>query len=209
MNAATTLTPAYYAPLCRSRHASGTPSDREVWLDEALEGTDISDWRNHHDAAFSCARRISVSDGSHATVHTVAHETQARTSLSEALQQVYALQSLRDGWNGYDSLPPAGASIRHAQHWLEAQWQQCQEKGVHWYAPNVTADAEGTVVFEWWAADRTLSVYFSEDTDGDSKGRTVEYLKFGRRGGPLADLREAGMANTTEEATALMRWFGE
>ena len=135
-------------------------------------------------------------------------ETQGQAALSESLSQVYALRSLPTGWNGSDALPPSPASVKHARHWLEAQWRQCRLEGVPWYAPNVTADAEGSVVFEWWAEDRTLSLYFVEDDDG-SKARAAEYLKFGRRDGSLAGLHEQGMADTAAEAAALMRWFGE
>lgn len=136
-------------------------------------------------------------------------ETQGQAALSESLGQVYALRSLPTGWNGSDALPPSPASVKHARLWLGAQWRQCQTEGVPWYAPNVTADAEGNVVFEWWAEDRTLSLTFIEDAEEGSKDRAAEYLKFGRRAGPLAGLREQGAADTAEEAAALMRWFGE
>lgn len=208
MTAATTLPPAYYAPLTSSRRASGLSSDQETWLDETLEGTVVSDWRNQYNAALSYAHRPATFDDSRISSLSAYGETSDRDSLSEALRQVYALQSLREGWNGSDALPPA-ESVRHARLWLEAQWQQCQTEGVRWYAPNVTADAEGNVVFEWWAEDRTLSFTFVEDAEDGSKDRAAEYLKFGRRDGMLAGLREQGTADTAEEAATLMRWFGE
>lgn len=132
-----------------------------------------------------------------------------QSAVSESLRQVSALRSLPAGWNSYDALPPDTESVKYARHWLEAQWQQCQSEGVRWYAPNVTADAEGNVVFEWWAEDRTLSLYFVDNPGDAETGRTAEYLKFGRRDGPLAGLREQGTAETQEASAALMRWFAE
>ncbi len=152
---------------------------------------------------------LSAPDAPRAAPGVLPDETPERAALSEALRQVDALRDLPVGWNGYNSLPPSSASVSHALRWLEAQWRQCQTEGTRWYAPNVTASAEGEVVFEWWAHDRTLSLYFTEDADDRSKGRTAEYLKFGRRGGGLADLREQGTADTAEAAAALMLWFGE
>ena len=135
-------------------------------------------------------------------------EASEQSALSESLRQVSDLQSLRAGWNGSDALPPAAESVRHARLWLKAQWEQCRSEGIRWYAPNVAATAEGEVVFEWWAEDWTLSVSFVEDTDDVPASRAAEYLKFGRRGGPLAGLREQGAASSSEEAAALMQWFG-
>lgn len=150
---------------------------------------------------------VSAPDAPTAVRHPSSVNGTEQTAVSESLRQVYALRSLPLGWNGGDSLPPAAESVRYARHWLEAQWQQCQAEGVRWYAPNVTADAEGSVVFEWWAEDRTLSLYFVENAEESGGGRTAEYLKFGRRDGSLAGLREQDTAETPEAATALMRWF--
>lgn len=126
-------------------------------------------------------------------------ETPERAALSEALRQVSALESLPAGWNGYDSLPPAAESVRHARLWLEAQWQQCRSEGVRWYAPNVTADAEGEIVFEWWAGDRSLIVY----VEGDS----AEFHQSLDGAGPTRHTH--GEAPLGETQVDLMRWFSE
>lgn len=129
------------------------------------------------------------------------HASFERASLDAALKQVAALAGLREGWNGYDALPPTSASVEHARCWLQAQWEQCRAEGLPWHPPHITASAEGQAVFEWWADDRTLTLYFD--------GEAAEYLKFGRQSGPLAGLREHGMAETPASAAALMRWFNE
>lgn len=129
------------------------------------------------------------------------HALTEQATLAASLNQVAALTGLRKGWNGYDALPPSAESVERARRWLQAQWEQCQTQDLPWHPPNVTADAEEHAVLEWWAADRTLTVYF----DGES----AEYLKFGRQGGPLAGLREHGVADTTAAGADLMRWFSE
>ncbi len=154
-------------------------------------------------------KTISAPDAARAAARPLPGEMPEQAALSESLRQVDALRSLPSGRNGSDALPPAAESVRHARLWLESQWQQCRSEGIRWYAPNVTADAEGNAVFEWWAEDRTLSLSFVEGAGDAPQGRAAEYLKFGRRGGPLAGLREQGAAETAEEAAALMLWFGE
>ena len=123
----------------------------------------------------------------------------ARDSLAETMAETYSLQSLPDGWNGYDAVAPPPATVRRALRWIEECYQACGHAGQPWHRPNVTASADGEVVYEWWADDRTLTVYV--DADG------VEYLKFGR--GERTDLREHGSAADRNVCVKLMRWFSE
>lgn len=120
-------------------------------------------------------------------------------SLAETRQQTRALRLLQEGWNGYDGLPPSPASVDHALHWLDKSYAECKDAHVRWYKPNVSASAEGEVVFWWWADDRTLSVYVEEDAatfhtslDGD---------------GPTQHTH--GEAPVGKGQADLMRWFGE
>jgi len=138
-------------------------------------------------------------DNADADSHVHPQRNAGAGGVSESLSQVYALRSLPTGWNGSDALPPSPASVKYARLWLEAQWQQCQTEGVRWYAPNVTADAEGNVVFEWWAEDRSLIVYVEDDSaefhqsrDGDGSTRHTH-----------------GEAPLGQPQADLMRWFGE
>lgn len=199
MSIATTVPPAYYAPLNSSRRASEPLSDQEVWLDETLEGTEAADWRNQHDVALSDVRRLVTFESPRAAHRPTPVMTPEQAALSEALRQTYALRLLPVGRNGYDSLPPSPASVSHALRWLEAQWRQCQTEGIRWYAPNVTADAEGEVVFEWWAGDRSLIVY----VEGDS----AEFHRSLDGAGPTRHTH--GEAPLGETQVDLMRWFSE
>ena len=78
-------------------------------------------------------------------------------------QQVGALADLQYNWNSYGALPPTLDAIRHAIRWLNQFFSLCQETHILWCKPNVSASAEGEVVFEWWDKCRTLSVYIDAD----------------------------------------------
>jgi len=77
--------------------------------------------------------------------------------LAQTRQQVFDLQYLPEGWNGYDAAAPSAASVRLALHWLVSCYAACQDAGVRWHAPVVTATADGDVVLIWRTGDFTLS----------------------------------------------------
>ena len=120
--------------------------------------------------------------------------------LAEARQQTYDLQSLTAGWNGYDALPPSAPSIRQAMHWVVRSYAECKDAGVAWFKPNITASAEGEVVFEWWAGDRSLIVYIEETA-------ATFHKSLDRDGGPTE--HTYGEAPLGESQAELLRWFGE
>jgi hypothetical protein len=129
-------------------------------------------------------------------------ETAARAEeqiLEEARQQTYDLQSLAAGWNGYDALPPAAPSIRQAMHWLVRSYAECKDAGVRWYKPNVTASAEGEVVFEWRASDRSLIIYVEGDGVTFHKSWDVA----------AKTQHQHGDAPFGAAQAKLLRWFGE
>ena len=119
--------------------------------------------------------------------------------LAEARQQTYDLQSLTAGWNGYDALPPSAPSIRQAMHWIVRSYAECKDAGIRWYKPNITASAEGEVVFEWRAADRSLIVYIEEDAATFHQSLDSD--------GPTRHAH--GPAPLGKDQADLLRWFGE
>jgi hypothetical protein len=72
-----------------------------------------------------------------------------------------ALLSWQEGWNGYDAATPRHEAIGHAVGWIEELYEDTLTTGERWMAPNV--------VFEWWEAQRKLTVYIHPET--------VEYVK--------------------------------
>ena len=119
--------------------------------------------------------------------------------LDQARQQTYDLQFLKPGWNGYDALPPSARSVDHAMRWLVSSYAECKDADITWYQPNVTASAEGEVVFEWWAENRSLLIYV--------EGASVTFHKSLRSDGPT--VHEHGDAPLGEGQMELLRWFGE
>jgi len=119
--------------------------------------------------------------------------------LEQARQQTYELHFLTEGWNGYNALPPSTATVDHAMRWLDSSYRACKDAGVRWYRPNVTASAEGEVVFEWWASDRCLLIYVEADS--------ATFHQALEGDGPTQHTH--GDAPLGESQTKLLRWFGE
>jgi len=135
----------------------------------------------------------------HSSNPPVAEPSEEEKLLAQARQQTYDLQDLEEGWNGYDALPPSGQSIRQAMHWLIRSYAECKDASVRWYKPNVTASAEGEVVFEWRASDCSLVVYVEGDAVTFHKSRDLAGKTEHQHGdAPLG----ADQAN-------LLRWFGK
>src|SRR5579885_2448108 len=105
-------------------------------------------------------------------------------------QRLDAMLSLSDNWNTYDANKPSVTSIAHAKEWI-AQFQQ--ECGASWIEPNITPDAWGEIVFEWWHLTRKLSIFVGP--------QRAEYLKSWQ--GCAVDDMEDGDANTPEERATL------
>jgi hypothetical protein len=74
-----------------------------------------------------------------------------------------------DNWNSYGASAPKYEAVRSADHWVELLYQEVMESALDWIEPNVTASAEGEVVFEWRHDEKRLTVYIG--TQG------VEYVK--------------------------------
>lgn len=123
---------------------------------------------------------------------------------AEARQQTYELQFLIPGWNGYGALKPSASSVDHAMRWLVSSYSECKDAGVRWYKPNVTASAEGEVVFEWWANDRSLIIYIEESDASFHKSQTLACPPEQ----PVTD-HTHGSAPLGKEQTELLRWFGQ
>ena len=109
-----------------------------------------------------------------------------RTPLDEALEDVDALQTWPEEWDGYQ-VAPSGDAVSHARRWIRSLYEEVEEASTgEWINPLVVADAHRNVVFEWWKGHKKLTVYvtptgveyvkvwgpdiFSEMDDGDIKG---------------------------------------
>src|SRR5438552_1256819 len=79
------------------------------------------------------------------------------------VRHLRALAGLREGWNGYDALPPDRRAVTYAIAWIRELYRDAASIGRQWRRPHVTASADGEVVLEWWQGDKTLTVYLSAD----------------------------------------------
>jgi hypothetical protein len=93
----------------------------------------------------------------------------ARKELSSTLAEIYDLLTWPEGWNGYDACAPQYEAIQYADHWIELFYLEIIDLRLDWLEPNVTASAEGEVVFEWRHGVNRLTVYIGN--------QNAEYVK--------------------------------
>jgi hypothetical protein len=111
-----------------------------------------------------------------------------RTPLDETIDDIRALLTWPEEWDGYQ-VAPSGDAVSRAQSWIKSLYEEVEDAPTgsrEWIAPLVVADAHRNVVFEWWEGQKKLTVYvtpigveyvkvwgpdiFSEMDDGDIKG---------------------------------------
>jgi hypothetical protein len=119
------------------------------------------------------------------------------TAFSQTLSQIRALRAWKAGWNGYDALAPDPDAVTHALEWIQKMYKDVRDSGRAWIAPNVTASADGDVVFEWWSGEKKLTVYVS--------AQEAEYVTVA---GPdiFADMGD-GDTQTAESRRTLWVWL--
>jgi hypothetical protein len=81
--------------------------------------------------------------------------------ISRVLGKLLSLATWPEGWNGADALRPDPAAIAYALTWILQLYSTVSKGGWQWIDPNVTASADGEVVFEWWYEQRKLTVYIT------------------------------------------------
>lgn len=96
-------------------------------------------------------------------------ERNVKEALKVTLTKLRNLLTWCAGWNGYDSLAPNSDAVLHAENWIERLFLEVADLGLIWIQPNVIADANGDVVFEWWHGKKKLTVYIEDES--------AEYVK--------------------------------
>ena len=84
--------------------------------------------------------------------------------LKDTLARLKNLVTFDSGWNGYDALAPNPDAILHAENWVVRLFLEVADLGRPWITPNVIADANGDVVFEWWYGKKKLTVYIEDES---------------------------------------------
>jgi hypothetical protein len=91
-------------------------------------------------------------------------EEAVKDFLKDTLTKLHNLLTWNVGWNGYDALPPDPHAVAHAQDWIVKLFLEVADLGRLWIQPNVIADANGEVVFEWWYGTKKLTVYIADES---------------------------------------------
>lgn len=121
----------------------------------------------------------------------------AREELFPTLTEIYNLLTWSKGWNGYDACAPKYEAVQYADHWIELFYQEVISSGHIWIDPNVTASAEGEVVFEWRQDEKNLTVYVGNEI--------VEYVK--DWGADINTEMEDGYINSPSVRRSLWKWL--
>ena len=120
-----------------------------------------------------------------------------KEALKETLARLKNLLILDAGWNGYDALAPNPDAVLHAENWIGRLFQEIADSGRSWIRPNVIADANGDVVFEWWRGKKKLTVYIGDES--------AEYVKIW--GTDIHSEMSEGDAEAISTCRALWLWL--
>lgn len=121
----------------------------------------------------------------------------AREEILPTLSEIYDLLTWPEGWNGYNACAPKYEAIQYAAHWIELFYLEVTGSGQDWLEPNVTASAEGEVVFEWRHGMNRLTIYIGN--------QSAEYVK--DWGADINTEMEDGYANSPSIRQALWKWL--
>jgi hypothetical protein len=121
----------------------------------------------------------------------------AREEILSTLAEIYDLLTWPEGWNGYDACAPKYDAVQYADHWIELFYLEVIDLRMDWLEPNVTASAEGEVVFEWRHGINRLTIYIGN--------QYAEYVK--DWGLDINTEMEDGYANSPSIRRALWKWL--
>jgi hypothetical protein len=85
-------------------------------------------------------------------------------TLKDTLTKIQQLLTLDVGWNSYDALAPNPEAVLHSEIWIKKLFLEVADLGRPWMKPNVIADANGDVVFEWWYGKKKLTIYIEDES---------------------------------------------
>ncbi len=125
-------------------------------------------------------------------IKEIAHQGILRT-----LSEIYSLLNWPEGWNAYNARAPKYEAVQYAAHWIELFYREVMDSRLDWLEPNVTASAEGEVVFEWRHGVNRLTIYVGN--------QSVEYVK--DWGADIDTEMEDGYAKSPQIRRTLWQWL--
>jgi hypothetical protein len=125
------------------------------------------------------------------------NDDNVREEILPTLSEINDLLTWPEGWNGYDACAPKYEAIQYATHWIELFYREIKDLHLDWLEPNVTASAEGEVVFEWRHGVNRLTIYIGN--------QSAEYVK--DWGADVNTEMEDGYASSPTIRRALWKWL--
>lgn len=128
------------------------------------------------------------------------------------LSELEDLRQLKEGWNGYDALPPNPKAIDAAIDWL-GTWYGALDRdpdpNIHpWEKPHATGSAEGEVVLEWWRGTKNLVVYIRPMNPNYDMDYLAEWGQdFDKGGHPYPLGSEDGQLSSEGDWLRLWNWM--
>ena len=113
------------------------------------------------------------------------------------LIEISNLLSWPVNWNSYGACAPKYAAVQYATHWIDLYYQELVDSGQDWLEPNVTASADGEVVFEWRHGIKVLTIYIGN--------QSAEYIR--DWGADINTEMENGYANSPQIRRTLWKWL--
>ncbi len=96
-------------------------------------------------------------------------QIEAQDLLVGTYNRLESLRTWGDDWDGCGALAPDPAAIANAKRWITSLFREVQSHILPLSRPNVTANVEDEIVFEWRNGARRISVYVTPTS--------VEYVK--------------------------------
>lgn len=118
-------------------------------------------------------------------------------NLALTLSKITDLFSWQDDWNGYGALAPHPGTIIDAGKWIGLFYQEILMSGQDWLNPNVTASADGEVVFEWRQGTKRLTIFIGN--------QSVEYVQ--SWGADMNNEMADGSVSTASIRCSLWKWL--
>lgn len=138
-------------------------------------------------------------DGSALLTPVVVTAETERPLTGRRLQEAFAfLEGIQDDWDGRGSPAPTPETIAGAGEALALLQSGALARGVPWTPPHIGVNELGQITLEWWAGNRSLTVFVRSES-------RVDYLK--SWGANIETEMEDGELSRLADFAALSRWL--
>lgn len=108
------------------------------------------------------------------------------------------LETLKENWDGHDSLAPAPSLVAYAREVIALLYAGALARNLYWFPPHIGVNERGQITLEWWRKERDLAVFIRAEGQ-------IEYLK--AWGSNIETEMEDGELSRLDDFAALSRWL--